>query len=123
LKKFDITYDYAKKQIQNGVELNRFQNNTNFDDFLSSDYGKKFVPEYDNLRKKFIDNADFKLRDELIAMRSADQMYRTSNYQDNIAKQDSIDKLHEKRLIEIFDNIGYPTDKIVDPTLWNIELM
>jgi hypothetical protein len=26
-----------------------------------------------------------------------------------------IDNLHEKRLIEIFESIGYPTDKIVGP--------
>lgn len=115
LKKFDITYEYAKKQIKIGVELSRFQNNEIFADFLSSDYGKKFVSEYNGLRKDFENNADFKLRDELISMRSADQMYRGGNGDANWTKQDSIDKLHEKRLIELFESVGYPTDEMVGP--------
>lgn len=113
LEKFDLTYEYAKKQILNGVELSRFENNDNFGEFLFSDLGQKLFSEYDTLRKEFESNADFELRDELISMRSADQMYRDSNYKNNVSKQDSIDKLHENRLIEIFENIGYPTEKIV----------
>ena len=114
LKKFDITYEYAKKQIQHGVVLNNFQNNPNFREFLLSDYGKKFISEYKNLRKDFLDKADLKLRDELIAMGSADQRYRRQTDTD-WGKQDSIDKIHEERLIEIFESIGYPTDKILGP--------
>ena len=115
LKRFDITYDYAKKLILNGVELNRFGNSENFDEFLKSEFGQNLTSEYPKLREKFEKNADFNLRDELVAMRTADQLYRNENYQENIVKQDSIDKLHEKRLIEIFETIGYPTDKIVGP--------
>jgi hypothetical protein len=115
LKKYDITYKYAKKQIKNGVELSRFQNNETFHDFLLSDYGKKFVLEYDLLRKDFENKANFKLRDELIWMRSADQMYRGGNGESDWTKQDSIDKLHEERLIELFESIGYPTDELVGP--------
>lgn len=113
LNKYSITYEYTKKQIQHGIELNRIQNNPNFDEFLSSDYGKKIVLEYESIRKEFLDNLDIELRDELVAMRYADQMYR-GGYDEAIwAKQDSIDKLHEKRLIEIFESIGYPTVKRV----------
>ena len=115
LGKFNITYEYAKKQILNGVELSRFQNNETFNDFLSSDFGKKFASEYNGLRKDFEDNADSKLRDELISMLSADQMYRGRNRQTDWTKQDSIDKIHEERLIELFESIGYPTDKMVGP--------
>ena len=115
LEKFDITYEYAKKQILNGVELNRFENNDNFSDFLISEFGQKLVSEYNSLRKEFETNADFELRDELISMRSADQMYRGGNGEADWAKQDSIDKVHEVRLIEIFESLGYPTDKIVGP--------
>lgn len=115
IEKFEITYEYAKKQILNGIELNRFENNDNFSEFLISEFGQKLVSEYNDLRKEFEYNADFKLRDELILMKYADQMYRGNNYQKNISKQDSIDNLHEKRLIEIFESIGYPTDKITGP--------
>lgn len=115
LGKFDITYIYAKKQILYGVELNMFQNNDNFKEFLFSDYGMKFISEYETLRREFIEKANFDLRDELVAMRFADQMYRGRNNNANWTKQDSIDKLHEKRLIEIFESIGYPTAAIVGP--------
>lgn len=115
LRKFDITYDYLKKQILKGVELNTFKNNENFVIFFNSQLGEKLMSEYHELRQQFEKNANLKLRDELISMRKADQLYRNENYQENISKQDSIDKLHEKRLIEIFETIGYPTDKIVGP--------
>lgn len=115
LEKFDITYEYAKKQIQNGVELNRFENNDNFKDFLLSEFGQKLVSEYKALRQEFESNTDFNLRDELISMRSADQLYRGGYGEADWTKQDSIDKVHELRLIEIFETIGYPTDKLVGP--------
>jgi hypothetical protein len=115
LKKFDITYKYAKKQVLKGVELNQFENNEIFNEFLTSDFGQKFISEYNNLREVFETNANFKLRDELIAMRVADQMYRGGNGEANWMKQDSIDKIHEVRLIEIFETLGYPTEKLVGP--------
>lgn len=113
LNKYNITYEYVKKQIQIGKELNSFQNNPHLEKFFSSKYGIKLLSEYENLRNKFLENADFELRDELVAMRYADQMYRRGNDEAIWAKQDSIDKLHEKRLIEIFESIGYPTEKMV----------
>ncbi|WP_394751076.1 hypothetical protein [Spongiimicrobium salis] len=115
LEKFDITYEYAKKQILHGVTLNWFETNENFNEFLSSDFGQKFVSEYQKLRKEFENNADFKLRDELVAMRAEDQMHRGGNGEADWAKQDSIDNAHETRLIEIFETMGYPTDKVVGP--------
>lgn len=113
LNKYSITYEYVKKQIQIGKELNSFQNNPHLEKFLSSKYGIKLLSEYENLRKMFLDNADFELRDELVKMRIADQMYRGGSGEANWTKQDSIDKLHELRLIEIFESIGYPTEKMV----------
>lgn len=115
LKKFDLTLVYAKKSIINGQELNIFQNNPNFDEFMTSKYGDQLKKNYDKLRKQFIDNVDFKLRNELIAMLVADQKYRVnrSTYDNNRNKQDSIDKIHERKLIEIFESIGYPNNEII----------
>lgn len=113
LKKFDLAYEYAKKQILIGVDLSRFQNNSSFDEFMASDYGKKLETEYDELRKKFMSKTDFKLRNELISMRAVDQMYRGSSQ--NWGKQDSIDAIHEKRLIELFEKSGYPNEELVGP--------
>jgi hypothetical protein len=115
LKKFDIAYEYAKKQVLKGVELTNFQNNASLDEFMTSKYGEKLVDEYEGLRKEFMKNAHLKLRDELIAMRTADQMHRGGYGKPDWPKQDSIDKLHEKRLIEIFESVGYPTDELVGP--------
>lgn len=115
LKNYKVTYEFGKKMIKNGIELNRFQNNSNYEEFLQSNYGKKFISEYDKLRKEFINKADLKLRDELIAMRSADQQYRSQGQDADWPRQDSIDKLHEERLIQIFESVGYPTDRIVGP--------
>lgn len=116
LKKFDITYIYAKKQVDHGVEISRFQNNSKFEEFFTTKYGKKFITEYQDLREKFLATANLKLRDELIAMRSADQLYRVQGRKGDWTKQDSIDKRHKKRLIEIFESIGYPTENIVGPS-------
>lgn len=115
LGKYDLTYEYAIKAILNGVEFKRFENNNNFNEFLVSDLGQKLISEYPGLRRNFENNADFKLRDELISMRSADQMYRGGYEVTDWAKQDSIDKIHELRLIEIFETIGFPTEKLVGP--------
>jgi hypothetical protein len=48
-------------------------------------------------------------------MNFADQMYRGQGSNADWAKQDSIDKLHEKRLIELFESVGYPNAKMVGP--------
>ncbi|WP_339702477.1 hypothetical protein [uncultured Marixanthomonas sp.] len=115
LENYELTYEFAKKLILNGSELSKFQNNTSFNKFMASQLGQQFIEEYDELRKELVANADLKLRDELITMRIADQMYRGQGRDVDWGVQDSIDKLHEKRLIEIFESIGYPTDKIVGP--------
>ncbi len=115
LKKYNITYEYARKQILNGVEFNWFENNNNLSEFLSSDFGQELASEYEKLREDFENKADFKLRDELIAMRQIDQLYRGGTEEADVAKRDSIDKVHELRLIDIFETIGFPTDKLVGP--------
>jgi hypothetical protein len=103
LKKFDIAYEYAKKQVLKGVELTNFQNNASLDEFMTSKYGEKLVDEYEGLRKEFMKNAHLKLRDELIAMRTADQMHRGGYGKPDWPKQDSIDKLHE----EMGDDVAF----------------
>ena len=113
LQKFDVAYIYAVKQIENGVVIDKIQKNSNYNDFLASDSGIKFLVEYDSLREAYLQNADFALRDEIISMVMADQMYRVGD--SNIPKQDSVDELHAKKLIEIFENSGYPTNKMVGP--------
>lgn len=53
------------------------------------------------------------LREELITMRYNDQLYRRSRDNNDMAKMDSIDSIHEKRLIELFEQGIYPNDEMV----------
>lgn len=115
LKKYDLTYVFVRKSILEGSELSRFQTNTNFEGFMASKYGKQLELEYDTLRSQFMDKIDLKLRNELISMHFADQMYRSQGSDADWTKQDSIDKLHELRLIELFESVGYPNDEMVGP--------
>ncbi|WP_034259680.1 hypothetical protein [Aequorivita capsosiphonis] len=115
LKKYDLTFEYLKKSILEGSKLSRFQNNTNFEEFMVSKYGKQLEEEYDTLHSQFMDNIDLKLRNELILMRYADQGVRSKGSEADWTKVDSIDKLHEKRLIELFENQGFPNDDMVGP--------
>lgn len=113
LKKYDLTYEFLKKSILKGSELGRFQNNTSFEGFMASKYGKQLGQEYDALRSQFMNKIDLKLRNELILMRYADQGVRNQAPEIDWKKVDSVDKLHEKRLIELFESVGYPMTKLL----------
>ncbi len=115
LKKYDLTYAFIKKSILKGSELTRFQNNESFGEFMASKYGKELEQEYIGLREQFMNKIDLKLRDELILMHFADQKYRGQGADADWTKQDSIDKLHEKRLIELFESVGYPNAEMIGP--------
>lgn len=115
LKKYDLTFEFVRKSILEGSKLSRFQNNNSFDGFFASKYGKQLVHEYDALRSQFMDKIDLKLRNELILMRYADQGVRSKGSEADWKKVDSIDKLHELRLIELFESIGFPNDQVVGP--------
>lgn len=115
LKKYEVAKLYAEKLILRGSELSRFYSSENFNDFMDSEYGKALEANFPELRKQFMENTDFKLRDELISMRNADQMYRSQRSEADWTKQDSIDKIHEKRLIELFETVGYPDEEMVGP--------
>lgn len=115
LKKYDLTFAFVKRSILEGSELSSFQNNTSFEGFMTSKYGKQLVQEYDALRSQFMDKIDLELRNELILMRFADQGIRNQGSNSDWTKVDSVDKLHEKRLIELFESVGYPNDVMVGP--------
>lgn len=115
LKKYELTFEFLKKSILSGSELSRFQNNTSFEGFLASKYGKQLELEYDTLRNQFMEKIDLKLRNELILMRYADHGVRSNGSEADWKKVDSIDKLHELRLIELFENQSFPNDDMVGP--------
>ncbi len=75
---------------------------------------KKYLDEnYILLRKKYLSTVKIDLRNELKKMAVEDQFYRKKEYEENIKKQNEIDSLNSKRLLEIFRDYGYPNEKII----------
>ncbi len=67
------------------------------------------------LYEKFTSKLNLELRSEILKMKKADQLYRKNRnkFQKNIHKQDSIDEVNTKRLIQIFEQYGYPNHTLV----------
>ena len=115
LKKYDLTYEFLKKSIMKGSELISFKQNTSFEEFLSSHYGAQLINEYDSLNKQFMDKIDLELRKDIMFMCFADQGVRNQVPGIDWKKVDSVDKLHEKRLINLFENQGFPNEEMIGP--------
>ena len=68
---------------------------------------------YVKLRNEFEQTINIKLRNEIKEMSIQDQLYRKKNYKANIEKQNKIDSLNSKRIVEIFNEYGYPSEKLI----------
>lgn len=106
----------SRKETENwilnyGVTLSRLEN----DSILNSYYSKddRLKKDYPRLREKFMSNLQLDLRDEIAKMIEQDQLYRKKDYQANIDKQDEIDEINAKRYIEIFNQFGYPSARVI----------
>ncbi|RAJ17532.1 hypothetical protein LX77_03858 [Gelidibacter algens] len=108
LGKDDLAIDYIKKTIDKGGTLNEFQNDKVFNDIFKTERGKKLIADYDKIREKYISTLNMNLRAELQAMIEIDQ--RLVGQQE---KRDSVFKVNDKRLVEIFDEFGYPNEQVV----------
>ena len=74
---------------------------------------KYFDKKYILLRKKYLSSVNIELRNEIKKMSLNDQLYRKKDYQANIKTQTEIDSINSKRLLEIFEEYGYPNEKII----------
>jgi hypothetical protein len=114
IRKYDLT-DYTLK------------NDSIFNIYYSKE--KSYIDgSYVKLRNEFEQTINIKLRNEIKEMSIQDQLYRNKNYKANIEKQNKIDSLNSKRIIEIFNEYGYPSEKIIgdsrnDKVIVNIETM
>ena len=108
LGKNDLAIDYIEKTITKGGLLNRFQNDEIFNNIFKTERGKKLIAEYDKRREDYLKSLNMDLRAELQAMIEIDQ--RLVGQQE---KRDSVFKVNDKRLIEIFDEFGYPNEQVV----------
>lgn len=113
LGKDDLAIEFIYRQIENGYDIKWLQQNPNFNKIFSSEKGNQLLSQYEELRKKALSNFNLVLREEIKKMKIEDQRYRNSNYQDNIDKQNVIDKYNTFRIIEIFNEFGYPNETII----------
>lgn len=114
LGKEDLALEYIEKRISNGGILQEFQDDSIFTTLLNTKRGQKIVSEYDLNRTKLIDQLNVELRTELQNMIQLDQ--RLVGQQE---KRDSVFKVNDLRLVEIFEQYGYPSEKVIGP--YNID--
>lgn len=107
----------SKKELKSwivkyGVSLSKLENDSLLS-YYSIKNSKWLVKNYPKLRKKFMTSINLDLREEINKMISQDQYYRNNNYQANIDRQNRIDSINAKRYVEIFDEYGYPNDRVI----------
>ncbi|PZW37637.1 tetratricopeptide repeat protein [Mesonia algae] len=107
LGKDNLALDYIEKTISKGGTLNSFQTDEVFDNLFKTVRGKKIISEYNEEREKFISSLNMDLRSELQKMIELDQKFNSTKF------QDSMFKVNDKRLVEIFETYGYPNEQIV----------
>jgi hypothetical protein len=116
LGKNDLAIEFIKKRIKRGYEIKWLMENPNFDKVFASEKGKELIADYEKLRKEALINLNLILREEIYAMGDEDQKYRStghSSYKENVDKQEMIDDYNTDRLIEIFNEFGYPNESVI----------
>lgn len=102
--------NFIELSLKNGDELKWLLQNPRYNKVFATEKGKKLISNYDNIRADYLKGINLELRKEIQEMSRLDQKYRSEQYQ---TKQDSIDKINTNRLIEIFEQFGYPDDKVI----------
>src|SRR5690606_8706767 len=77
---------------------------------FKSDQGKKIVASYETDRAEYLSHLDLELRSEIQEMIRQDQMSVEEQEKRNI-----IFETNTSRLIEIFEEKGYPGDDLIGP--------
>jgi hypothetical protein len=113
ISKFNVTDD----QIKTDTLLNIYY-------FKKKKYLDK---NYNQLRNVYLNSLNLNLRNQIKKMSEEDQFYRRKgNYQQD--KQNLIDSINSKKIIEIFDTFGYPNESLIgdssiDNSIVNITTM
>lgn len=102
LEKLIVDFGTTWRQMQNDSILNLIAKEAKIDNL-----------KFDKLENKHKKKVNYSLRNDIISMRTKDQLYRNRNYQKNAHLQDSIDEIHEQKLIGIFETVGYPNVTVV----------
>lgn len=112
LDKVEMALDFIEKSINNGYKLEAFTTDSIFDKCFDTNRGVSLLNSYENIREKYLSSLNLNLRNELQQMRKLDQELS------GIAR-DSIFRINELRLVEIFEEFGYPNEQVVGP--YNID--
>lgn len=110
LGKEEIALDFIQKNINQGMLLRSYLHNPVFGDVFKTDRGKKIVSDYEADRSEYLGSLDLELRSEIQEMMENDQMYVKEQEKRNI-----IFDRNTTRLVEIFEEIGYPGNNIIGP--------
>lgn len=115
LGKQDLALDYIEKGLREGDLLQFYTKDTIYVEILESERGKKLVQHYDKFRQEYLAGLNLELREEIQRMMAADQRYRRGRNDplNNRERADSIDEIHEKRIVQIFGEIGYPNSDMI----------
>jgi len=106
LGKIDLALDYILKTFDQGGTLNTFLNDPVFNSVFESEKGKQLVKEYDVRRTNYLKSINLNLRIELQKMIALDKQLVGES-------RDSIFHVNELRLVQIFDEHGYPNEQII----------
>lgn len=105
--KDNLALDYIEKRITNGGTIAEFQRDSIFINLLNTKRGQKIVSEYDQNRTEFIASLEMDLRAELQNMIQLDQQLNMTKF------QDSMFRVNDERLVEIFEKYAYPNEQVV----------
>ncbi len=113
LGKNDLAIKYMKMDILRGFEIKWMLQNENFNKVFASKQGKKLISDYDHLRETALSSFNLNLREEIQKMRIEDQKYRVGEFRGNVDMREAVDDYNTKRIIEIFNEFGYPNESVV----------
>lgn len=104
-----LASEFIEKNLKIGSEIKWYMNDSIYSRVFKTRKGKELLRKYDEIHKNFLKNVNMELRKEIQEMQRLDQLYRRSNQ----IKQDSIDIVNTKKIILIFNEYGYPNEKII----------
>lgn len=107
LNKTELAIEYIELCLKSGESLERFQNDSAFKNLWKTVNGKILIEQYPNMRLTYLNSINIDLREELQKMIFLDQKFNST------ANQDSIFKINELKLVQIFEKFEYPTEKLI----------
>lgn len=104
-----LASEFIEKNLKIGSEIKWYIDDSTYSKVFKTKRGKELLTKYDEIHKNYLKNVNVELRKEIQEMQRLDQLYRRSNE----IKQDSIDIVNTQKIILIFNEYGYPNEKII----------